>query len=258
VTDLLDAQKLFSDGLFDVAAEPLALPLFKGDARLAEQRFALYRGNLSATWDKTLSAAYPVLKALVGDEFFGGLARAYGKSTPSQSGDLNRFGDRFAQFLHDFPHVAEYPYFPDMARLEWALHRAHYADNASVFDPAEIAQLAPEELERARLKLHPAVALIASQWAIVDLWQAHLPDAGHAFPSDMDHANHALIARPQWKTMVVPLQAGAYAVLHALQNGETLGAALDAALACDEEFDFASNLQQWLQHAVFASVELST
>ncbi|MGZ3236425.1 MAG: HvfC/BufC family peptide modification chaperone [Burkholderiaceae bacterium] len=256
MTHLAEAQKLFSDALFDAAVEPQSLPLFKGDARLAEQRFALYRGNLSATWDKTLSAAYPVLKALVGEEFFGGLSRAYGKAYPSQLGDLNQFGAQFAEFLTDFPYVSEYPYFPDMARLEWALHRAHYADNASAFNPADIVQLTPEQLDRICLLLHPAVALIQSEWAIVELWQAHLPDDEYPFPTDMERNNHALIARPQWKTEVLPLQPSAYAALHALQNGKTLGAALDAALEVDAEFDFGLHLQQWLQHAIFVGIAL--
>jgi hypothetical protein len=256
VTHLADMQKLFSDALYDAATEPQALPVFKGDARLAEQRFALYRGNLTAAWDKTLSAAYPVLKALVGEEFFGGLSRAYGQAYPSQLGDLNQFGAQFAEFLTDFPHVAEYPYFPDMARLEWALHRAHYAGNPSVFNPAEIAQLAPEQLDCVRLLLHPACTLIRSDWAIADLWQAHQPEGDYPFPTEMARNNHALVTRPQWKTMVLPLQPAAYAALHALQNMQTLGMALDAALEIDGDFDFGLHLQQWLQHAVFVGVEL--
>jgi uncharacterized protein len=256
MTHLTEAQKLFSDALFDATAEPQTLPIFKGDERLAEQRFSLYRGNLTATWEKTLSAAYPVLKTLVGEEFFGGLSRAYGKTYPSQLGDLNQFGAQFAEFLTDFPHVAEYPYFPDMARLEWALHRAYYADNAAVFNPTEIAQLAPEQLDRVRLLLHPSVALIASEWAIVEVWHAHLPEGEHAFPEDMERSNYALIARPQWKTTVLSLEPSAYAALRALQNGQTLGAALDAALEIDDGFDFGLHLQQWLQHAIFVGVTL--
>lgn len=254
---LPDAQKLFSDALLDAAVEPQVVPIFKGDARLIEQRFALYRGNLSATWEKTLSAAYPVLKALVGEEFFGGLARAYGKAHPSKVGDLNQFGALFAQFLADFPHVAEYPYFPDMARLEWALHCAHYADNAPIFNPAVVAQVAPEQLDHVRFAFHPAVTLIASEWAIVELWHAHLPDGEDAFPQTMDRGNYALVARPQWKTVVLPLRESAYAALHALHNGQALGAALDVALEIDAEFDFGFHLQQWLQHAIFSRVDLS-
>jgi uncharacterized protein (UPF0276 family) len=254
---LADAQKLFSGALFNIDDEAKAMPIFEGDPQLAEQRFALYRGNLSATWEKTLSAAYPVLKALVGDEFFGGLARAYGKAYPSQLGDLNQFGAQFAEFLSDFPYVAEYPYFPDMARLEWALHRAHYADNAAPLHAAVFARLTPDQLDHAIVELHPACSLIASEWAIAELWQAHQPATERSFPVEMARKNFAFVTRPQWKALVLPLSPSAYAALHALQNGKSLGAALDAALEIEAEFDFGSHLQQWLQHGVFVGLEQS-
>lgn len=259
---LADVQQFFSAALFDGGNEPQVLPLFKGDSLLSEQRFALYRGNLSANWEKSLSAAYPVLKALVGEEFFGGLARAYGKDTPSQAGDLNLFGGHFPEFLASFPHVADYPYFPDMAQLEWAVHRAHYSDDRPAIDPAAIAQLTPEQLDAVLLVLQPACRLIASPWAIVALWQAHQvtdadtdTDAEINFPADMTQPNFGLVLRPQWKVQVQPLQSSAHAALLALHSGLTLGAALDAALEVDAEFDFVFHLQQWLQLGIFTEVK---
>jgi uncharacterized protein (UPF0276 family) len=257
VKRLAEAQANFAGALFDAKHEANTLPLFKGDAQLAQQRFSIYRGNLTSIWDKTLSSTYPVLKTLVGEEFFSGLSRAYGKAYPSSVGDLNQFGEQFAQFLKDFKHVEEYPYFPDMAKLEWALHRAHYAGNAAAFDPAVIAQLAPEQLDHVHLRLHPAVALIESPWAIVELWLAHQPETTQPFPTDLQRANYGVVARPHWKTTVVPLMDCAYAALRALQDGQPLGAALDAALEIDPEFEFALHLQQWLEHALFIDVELS-
>jgi hypothetical protein len=249
------AQQAFSNALFDAKTEPLALPLFKGDARLVEQRMALYRGNLSGSWDKALSSAYPVLKALVGEEFFTALARAYGKAHPSGTGDLNLFGAHFADFLTDFPHVAAYPYFPDMARLEWALHRAHYAAGAQAFDAARLQQMTPEQLDETRLALHPACSLFASEWAVVEVWRAHRADAVEGLPQELARENYGLIVRPQWKAEVLSLNTAAHAALAVLQRKGTLGEALDAALVMDEDFDFGAHLQQWLQHAVFVDGE---
>ena len=255
---LAQTQSTFSTALFDRETQAQALPLFKGDAQLAEQRLALYRGHLSATWDKTLAAAYPVLQTLVGEEFFEGLARAYGQAYPSQLGDLNHFGMRFADFLAAFEHVAQYPYFPDMARLEWALHRAHYAANARSLAAPDLAQVAPDQLDGARLFFHPACHLLVSEWAVVDLWLAHQPEAHGGFPAQMAHNNAALVVRPQWKTDVVSLSASAYVALSALQQGHTLGEALDAALEVESEFDFGSHLKQWLELGIFAAIQVPT
>lgn len=254
---LADAQQLFAGALLDAALTASAVVQFKSGH--GEHRFALYRGNQTETWRKTLAAAYPVLLALVGEEFFGGLARAYGRALPSDNPDLNQFGAGFADFLRDFPHVAHLPYLPDMARLEWALHRAHYAPalSSAAVSAAQLAAIAPERVEAATFGWHPAAQLLLSPYAVAPLWLAHQPDSGVAFPDDMLVASHALVARPQWTPLLVPLSAASHAALALLARGESLGAALDAAQACDAQFDVAAGLQQWLGYGVLVESALA-
>jgi hypothetical protein len=102
---LAEAQQLFASALFDAQLAPPALAQLRAGAHV-EHRFALYRGNQTATWTKSLAAAYPVLLALVGVDFFGGLARAYGRAQPSDNPDLNHFGAELSAFLRSFPHTA--------------------------------------------------------------------------------------------------------------------------------------------------------
>lgn len=255
--DLEQSQTLFCAALFDRGSEARALPMFKGSEQLVEQRFALYRGNLTASWSKIMGTVYPVLKALVGEEFFEGLVRAYGKAYPSQSGDLNEFGGSFAEFLTNFRHVADYPYFPDMARLEWAVHRAYYADDPPPLDASRLNGLTPEQLDRARLSLHPACVLMTSRWVVADIWRAHQPETTLALPSEVEHPNHVIIVRPQWQAIVLVLDAAVFVALSALHEGHPLGVALDAALEVDSEFDLSSHLQQWLQHSLFSAIDIA-
>ncbi|MBC7858337.1 MAG: putative DNA-binding domain-containing protein [Burkholderiaceae bacterium] len=229
----------------------------KGARADGGQRFALYRGNLTATWDKTLANAYPVLRQLVGEEFFGGLSRAYGMAHPSENADLNRFGAHFGAFLDTFPHAAGLPYLPDMARLEWALHRAHYAPSAAPLGAAELAALTPQQLERASLRLHPACALFESDWAVVALWRAHQDGAGAAFPTEMREPGYALVLRPQWKTRVLALGRAEHAALSALAAGDSFGAALDAAFDIEPQFELGAHLGRWMEHGLFVAIGLA-
>src|SRR5450830_85573 len=250
---LAAGQHAFATALLDTAA---TLPSFAGAA--VPQRFALYRGNLSATWRRTLGHAYPVVLALVGTDFFGGLARAYGRQYPSDSADLKQFGARFADFLSSFPPAAELPYLPDMARLEWAVHQAHYAADAQALAPESLAALHPDMLEAQRFALHPACALLASNWQVAPLWQAHQEGDGQGegqgmFPHDMQVASCALVCRPCWKAQVLVVDAAAHAALLALQQGQTFGAALDVAFERDPAFDLAAHLRQWLAQAVLTA-----
>jgi uncharacterized protein (UPF0276 family) len=251
--ELAADQQLFAGALLDPGQTEPVLSQFKGSDN--EHRFGLYRGNLSATWDKTLSAAYPVVRMLMGEEFFSGLGKAYGRAHPSSSGDLNRFGADFDAFLRHFPHVADYPYLPDMAALEWALHRAHYAPAARGVSAQRLAVLSPEQMETARMTLHPACRLLSSEWATIPLWQAHQPDSGIGFPEQMAAPSYGVVARPAWKTQVVPLSGAGHAALRVLGEGSDFGAALDAAFDIDEAFDVAGNLQLWLAHALIVKID---
>lgn len=244
-------QQAFATALVDPAHAAAVLRLCREPA--SAERLGLYRGNLTATWRRTLGHAYPVVLALVGEEFFAGLARAYGRQSPSASPDLNRFGDGFAAFLAAFPPVAGLPYLPDMARLEWALHLAHYAPDAQGVVPGTLAALHPQQLEESRWTLHPACFLLASDWQVPALWQAHQEEEGQAvFPQDMQVASHALVCRPRWKGQVLPLDGAGHAALLALQQGGTFGAALDAAFGLDDDFDLGRQLSLWLAHGVLA------
>jgi hypothetical protein len=230
-------------------------PILRDDqaVQAVSNRLAIYRGNLTANWTKALSSAYPVIHQLLGPDFFEGLARAYGKSHPSQNADLNRFGAHFADFLATFEHVAEYPYLPDMARLEWQVHLAHYASDAPVLDGARLASLTPAGLETVRFELHAACALFASDWSVPALWFAHQPN-GQAFPDEMHAASHALVTRPRWQVQVHALSPAAHAALALLSEGKSFGEALDAAFALDENFELADKLKQWLGLGIFAGM----
>jgi uncharacterized protein (UPF0276 family) len=246
---LMAGQQAFATALLDTLA---ALPPFAGEA--VPQRFSLYRGSLGATWRRTLGQVYPVVLALVGEQFFGGLAHAYGRQMPSDNADLNQFGARFADFLAAFPPVAELPYLPDMARLEWSLHLAHYAADALGLAPESLAALSPDQLEARRFALHPACVLLASNWQVAALWQAHQDGEGQGmFPHELQVASYALVCRPRWKAQVLVLDAAAHAALQALKQGQTFGAALDAAFGLDPAFDLAAHLRQCLAHALLTA-----
>ncbi|CDG84743.1 conserved hypothetical protein [Janthinobacterium agaricidamnosum NBRC 102515 = DSM 9628] len=245
-------QQDFADALFEPAATALILEHCKDDPHVAH-RLALYRGNLTVTWEKTLANAYPVVRLLVGAEFFGGLTRAYGMEHPSDNPDLNRYGASFAAFLADFPHVAELPYLADMARLEWALHRAHYAPDAVPTTAAELGALTPDQLESVRLVLHPAAWLLVSAWAIAPLWQAHQPAAA-PFPAELHAASYAIVGRPCWKPQVLLLDRATHAALAVLAQGGNMGAALDAAFDLDDNFDVAANMQSWVEHGLICGM----
>ena len=102
-----------------------------------------------------------MLPALVGDDYFEGLSHAYARAHPSRSGNLNRYGDALPTFIDRFEHHARFRYFADVARLEWLLHVAHFAAEATSFTPQQWLEIGDERLLDARFVVHPACTAIA-------------------------------------------------------------------------------------------------
>ncbi|TAM85090.1 DUF2063 domain-containing protein [bacterium] len=246
---LKDLQRRFSDALLHVGAEDGFLQLVTGgDAQ--RSRLALYRGNLMQTWHKVLSAAYPVLHEMVGEDCFVALTRVYGPTYPSCSGDLNRFGRHMSELLRAWPPCSAYPYLADLACLEWAVHRAYFAADKTSLSPEDWLQYTPDVLEGSGILLHPAVELVSSRWNIADIWYGHQLRESTLSEMAVARPQHVIIGRPWWIPIVIPVSSAGLAALVALRGGATLGGAIDTALAQDEQFDFASNWRTWVDHAI--------
>jgi len=234
-------QEAFAQALLGRPGGDGIYSLFAGEKERRDMLLALYRGNLHAAWSRALAESYPVLRALVGSEFFDVLASVYGRAHPSLSGDLNEFGAHLSTFIADFEPAAAYPYFKDIARLEWALHRAYYADNAEPWSAEQWLHTEQDALLDSRIRMHPACTLIESRFRVAEVWRAH-QDKGVAFPSQWEATSYALVVRPHWRPDVVDVTQAGYALLGTLMNMGTLEQGLDAALSIDPEFDFSA---QW-------------
>ncbi|HZP92529.1 MAG TPA: DNA-binding domain-containing protein [Burkholderiales bacterium] len=255
--ELFQLQRLFAGALASRAAADAALPAFAGDPAKTARRLAIYRGNVHANAGKALRAAYPVVAALVGEEFFQGLARAYSEAIVSRSGDLNEYGAEFTRFLADFPHTQDLPYLPDVARLEWAVHLAHYAADREPLNPARLAGFAQEHQPALRFRLHPACVLLTSRWPIARIWEVHQADHTGAFDVDMDCGmERALVFRPGFRVRVRSLGPAEHVFLSALARRQTLADALQAALAVEAAFGLQETLIRLIGESVIVEVEL--
>jgi hypothetical protein len=260
--DLQQAQALFAAAMLDVASVAPSLPLFSAAMDRRESGISLYRGNLSAIWSQSLANAYPVLYQLVGAEFFEQMARAYGQAHPSQSGDLNKFGRDLPGFLAESMSAA-YPYFADVAVLEWQVHRAYYAADATILTLTELlAQVAQSgrDVQSVRLKMHSASQLHQSAYASVAIWRAHQVNLAEpqleALPVDLSMANYGLISRREWQVNVTELDQAGFLALRALSKGHTLEAALELAMQQDPQFDIAAQLTIWFSAGAFSAFSL--
>jgi len=209
---------------------------------------AVYRGNMRANRAKALAGAFPVVRKIVGEDFFEGLAQRYARAYPTRSGDLNEYGERLAQFLAEFAPTQDLPYLPDVARMEWLAHRAYFAADAVPFDAESLKDISGRSL---RPHLAPACALLRSPWPLGRLWTIHQDDYQGAFAIDLGAGpDRILVHRPRWRAQVDSLTPGDFAFLEAASRGEALGAALEAGLAAEPLFDAPGGLARWIDAGV--------
>jgi len=214
----------------------------------ATRALQAYRANAGALAERALGVAFPTVAQLVGAESFAALARALWAAQPPQRGDIGCWGEALPAFIAAAPQLAEEPYLADVARLDWALHRAALAaDRAAVRGLELLADGDPSALW---LRLAEGLALLSSAYPVVSLWQAHRIDAADRFaPAREALANgqgeHALVWRDGFMATLLALPEADALFVQGLLDGDSLASALDRA---GTGFDFERWLLQALQH----------
>lgn len=165
-------QAQFQAGLLDPeVAAPSGLT--NPDGAQASQRYDVYRNNVAVSLADALEAAFPVVRKLVGDEFFRAMAGVYLRKHPPRDPLMMFYGDRMPQFLMRFEPARGLKYLPDIARLELAMRRAYHAADANPMTSDQLSALSPDSLMAARFTLAPAVEVMSSDHPIHSIYLAN-------------------------------------------------------------------------------------
>lgn len=221
----------------------------------AKERFHIYRNNFYHGLSETLGDAYPVVRRLVGDEFFRAMAVEYVGLHPPKTRSLALFGDVFPIFLSRFPPVASLHYLPDVAHLERATLESRHAEDTPPLSPERAAQLGAAVVG-ARLTPHPATRLITSPFPIADIWHDNQPGTAPT-PSRPRQAARggALVTRLDFTVSVQRLGEPETAFTKALLRGDEVAAAFAAAAVIDSAFDLGTAFRTLLTAGAFADID---
>ncbi len=214
---------------------PVPAGLTDPQGRPAGRRFDVYRNNVTVSLTEALRQAFPVIRKLVGDEFFTAMAREHVRAHPPTSPLMMHYGREMPAFLENFPPVQHLGYLPDIARLELALRESYHAADSAPVAAEALQALSPDALMAARLTLAPALRLVRSRWPIHAIWSANM--RGTAAPKAA-MAEDVLIARPEYDPELHRLPDGAAPFIAALMGGATVAEALDLGA----EFDLTATL----------------
>jgi hypothetical protein len=211
--------------------------LIENDGLPVAARLDIYRNNVFVSLKQVLLDCYPVVCRLVDERFFLYAAHEFIRRHPPVEACLAAYGEHFADFLATFPPCRELVYLPDVARLEWLMHRAAHADAATPLAPASLAAIAAADLPALVLAFDPSLGFLHSAWPIDRIWRANQPGADPEARIDLDAGGVWIEVRRRGEDVVFRgLDAATYALRAALAAGQPLGAATEAALVVDPSF----------------------
>lgn len=244
-------QAEFTAALLD-AARAVPEGLTGPDGGPAGKRFSVYRNNVAVSLTRALETAFPVIRKLVGEEFFSAMAGLYLRAHPPETPLLMFYGQQFPAFLQGFAPVAHLPYLPDVARLELALRESYHAADASPVPAETLGNIAPEALAASRLRLSPALRLVRSGFPIVGIWQANMQDSAS---QPARRAEDALVTRPGFDPDICALPPGGAAIIAALAERQTILEAVNRAETEVPAFDPSETLALLIGSGAITGIE---
>lgn len=239
-----DLQPVWRDGrpMAEVAAEYIK----PNDRLTAFERLQIYSRSY---WYRVIDVVYddaPGLRALLGEEKFSALVRAYLAKYPSRSFTLRNLCERLPQFIREQPRLTA-PHTVlahTIARFEWAQTVAFDGEARPVLTPDDLADAPPAKL---KLTLQPYITLLDAAWPVDDYVlavkkrDALRSEASNAIDRAPSRASRKRVPLPKRERSFIVvhryneslyykrLTAPAFKILAALAAGKTLAQAVAAA-----------------------------
>ena len=249
---LPELQRQFLAALYDADA-PGPVAAIDGHGLEADARLRIYRNSCSAIHAGALRTSYPAVLALVGEAFFEQTAHGYRRAHPSRSGNLQAFGDAFADYLETLPALDRLAYLPDVARLEWLRQECALAVAADPLPSDFAAQTRAAFRASARIDLLPGLRLLASRHRVFTIWRYALQPTPDGLALDGAGEN-VLLWREDGEVAMAPLDDASFACIAALARGATPAAADAQARARDPAFDFEDCIASLIRHRAITAI----
>ncbi len=130
----------------------------------------MYSNAYFARLHACLREDFPALARALGPAAFHDLVKTYLMMHPPTRPSLRDAGASLAEHLATEPFAAIFarrcPYPADLARLEWAMTEAFYAEDAPVLAREELAAVTPDAWPSLRFELAPSLQLLTCAWPV--------------------------------------------------------------------------------------------
>ncbi len=243
----------YRQAFFSALTDPAADACPPGVDRRYARRFRVYRNNVHGSLSTALGDAFPVVRRLVGEDFFNAMAREFIRSESVRAPSLALYGDEFAAFIQRFEPARSVVYLADVARLEYARLQALHSADAHALDGAELTRNGVELLS-AILQPHPALRIVDSAHPVYTIWLANQQGQGESLITA--GSEQVLLTRPRYTVRMQLLDLPAQRFTSLLIKGFCIQDAYAQAAAEAGDFDLTTVFSSLLQAGAFSQITI--
>ena len=208
-----------------------------------KKRLGIYYDGYRLRIIEALANAYPILKALLGDEVFNRTARSYIEQYPSTYRNMRWVGDQMQTHLQKA--LPQHAVAAEMAAFEWALSLAFDAEDVPSITLQDLALIPPENWADLKFVFHPSLRMLQLQWNVLPIWAAL--NGEETPPKAAKKKVSCLIWRMNLNAHYRSLDAAEHAALQSAIAGASFGA------LCEQLQEKASEEQATMQAAQYLS-----
>ena len=184
----------------------------------------IYRSNVQSALASTLKQIYPVCLRILGEHYFSQISQAFIHKHPSDSANLNHYGQDFPDFLRTLlvqrSELSGLPYLADLAQLEQFHHDIYFVKNDTAFDFEQLATLSEHDYQKLCFKLSATLRLMNTRFPILSIWQINqkvtVPDEVFELPKPVENL---AIVRPHLQVEIEVITTDLYHFLMVLEKG---------------------------------------
>lgn len=221
---LAELQEAFANAVLFREEEAVSAMIAPG-AIATKDRLSIYRVNVTQNTADALKDTFPAAGALVGEDFFAQMARAFVREHPPRAACLLWYGGEFADFIAAYAPVAGVPYLAEVARLEWAHHQARFAEEDVALDTEWLARQEEATLEAMRLQCRAGVSLLECEYPARDIYAYALNPDVTPMPDIRKAPERLAVWRDGGEVKMMLLSAEEYIMLQEFSRGATIAAA---------------------------------
>jgi len=211
----------------------------------------VHRNTVMKALIDALTANYPTVAALVGQEWFDACAREYVGAHPARTPALVLYGESFPSFLAEFEPAADLPYLSEVARIDRLWIEAHTARDAAALNASALAQFDSSAIFSLRVELHPAARMGWFKHSAATIWIHHRTATAGAELEVDDREEGLLLTRPVGAVDHTSLDRAGFLFLDRIRSGASFGDAATAALESDRHANLARCFAQLVNAGAF-------